>query len=214
VVDSAAFISVFHSLLWNMPHVGDDTCVENDVFFLFRIIALHLYRNSYRNILFFFNMTSSVLQYLCILVMLCLLVEGSNRAGSLCTLGKMPSTGKWLGFKTSQGKRDPNGDENLFNGMWAYAKRNVKQAAKIYKSVDATSSKQCFHICATEKKRCHAFSYGQKKGRCLLSNAKAPNPYDPASKGTTKWCKNDDYTSGYLWYEEDYMRDYDYDYSN
>jgi hypothetical protein len=73
-------------------------------------------------------------QYLCILVMLCLLVEGSNRAGSLCTLGKMPSTGKWLGFKTSQGKRDPNGDENLFNGMWAYAKEPLRE---LKRKVDA-----------------------------------------------------------------------------
>lgn len=132
---------------------------------------------------------------------------------SHCTMGKMPPKGTWVGLKTSFSKEDSRGDENLFNGMWGYVKRNYKQAAKIYKTAKGVySAKECFHMCAMEKSTCQAFAYGQVKRRCLLSKAKAPNPYDEDSTGQTKWCDNAAYTSGYLWYEEDYMRDYDYDY--
>eukprot|EP00889_Picochlorum_renovo_P008371 jgi/Picre1/35401/NNA_002863.t1 len=122
------------------------------------------------------------------------------KIGSHCTMGKMPPKGKWVGFKTAYGEEDSRGDENLFNGMWGYVKRNYKQAAKMYKTVKGVySAKECFHVCAMEKSKCKAFSYGQVKRRCLLSKAKAPDPYDEENTGQTKWCENTAYTSGYLW---------------
>ncbi|KAI8108857.1 hypothetical protein M9435_005274 [Picochlorum sp. BPE23] len=69
------------------------------------------------------------------------------KIGSHCTMGKMPQKGKWVGFKTAYGEEDSRGDENLFNGMWGYVKRNYKQAAKMYKTVKGVySAKECFHV--------------------------------------------------------------------